>query len=68
MTTIKINNCVYKIHPIYNLYAGSKDGRIIHIIKQKPHFGNKNKHGYMICMVRKHGEPGFKNYMAHKYE
>ena len=67
MTEITKYNCVYKTHPIFNLYAGSKDGRIIHIVKQKPHFGNKDRHGYLNCVVRKHGEPGFKNYKAHKF-
>ena len=67
MTEITKNNCVYKTHPIFNLYAGSKDGRIIHIIKQKPHFGNKNNAGYMKFRVRKFGESGFKDYMAHKF-
>lgn len=32
---IAINKCVYNVHPIYNLYAASEDGEIIHIIKQK---------------------------------
>ena len=32
MTTITINKCVYSVHPIYDLYAGSKDGNIINII------------------------------------
>ena len=67
MTEITKNNCVYKTHPIFNLYAGSKDGRIIHIVKQKPHFGNKNNAGYMKFRVRKFGESGFKDYMAHKF-
>ena len=67
MTEIKINNCSYKTHPIYNLYAASKDGRIIHIVKQKPHFGNKNKQGYMTCKVRKFGESGQKNYKVHRF-
>ena len=46
MIEIIINNRFYKIHPIYTLYAASQDGRIIHIVKQKPQFGNKNKFGY----------------------
>ena len=29
--------------------------------------GIKNK-GYMICNVRKHGQPGFKNYPLHRFE
>ena len=63
MTEITKNNCVYKTHPIFNLYAGSKDGRIIHIVKQKPQFGNKNKFGYMQIMVRRYGESKQKTFM-----
>ena len=67
MTEITKNNCVYKTHPIFNLYAGSKDGRIIHIVKQKPQFGNKNKFGYMQIMVRRYGESKQKNFCVHKF-
>ena len=67
MAEIIINNCSYKTHPIYNLYAGSKDGRIIHIIKQKPHFGNKTYTGYLQITVRKFGESGKKNYRVNRF-
>ena len=67
MNQIIINNCSYNIHPIYSLYAASEDGRIIHIIKHKPNFGNKDKHGYRQIKVRKFGESGQKNYMAQKF-
>ena len=29
-----IYGCVYQIHPSYDLYAASRDGQIIHVIKQ----------------------------------
>ena len=58
MTEIKVNDCVYITHPIYNLYAGSKDGNVINIIKQVPHKGSKNNIGYLIFCVRKHGQSG----------
>ena len=64
---IEINNCEYKTHPIYTLYAASKDGRIIHIVKQVPNKGNKNNIGYLIFKVRKFGESGFKNYYVHRF-
>ena len=68
MTTIKIDGCVYKIHPIYNLFAGSKDGRFVHILKQVPHIGNKScGDGYLNCSVRKHGQPSYKNYKVHRF-
>ena len=67
MTTITINKCLYSIHPIYNLYAGSKDGNVINIIKQVPRKGNKKNNGYLMCMVRKHGQSGFKHYQVHQF-
>ena len=51
-----INECIYKIDPIYNLYAASKDGKIIHIIKQVPNAANKNHNGYMAFTVGKYGD------------
>ena len=67
MREIRINECVYKVHPIYNLYAGSKDGKIINIIKQVPHIGSENNGGYLGLNVRKHGQSGFKNYRVHRF-
>ena len=67
MKKIIIDDCVYSVHPIYGLYAASKDGNIIHIIKQVPHKGNKTNTGYMICGVRKHGQSGQKKYQAHRF-
>ena len=67
MTTITINECVYSVHPIYNLYAGSKDGNVINIIKQLPHKGNKNLGGYMQIKVRKHAQPSQKRYYVHRF-
>ena len=67
MTTITINECVYKIHPIYDLYAGSKDGNVIHIIKQVPHKGSYNRFGYLQCMVRRHGQSGQKRYQVNRF-
>ena len=67
MTTITINECVYFVHPIYDLYAGSKEGNIINIIKRAPHKGNKKHNGYMMCGVRKHGQSGAKGYQVHRF-
>ena len=67
MATITINECVYNIHPIYDLYAASKDGNVINIIKRVPQKGNKDKHGYMQVSVRKRGQSGQKNYRAHRF-
>ena len=67
MTKIEINERVYKLHPIYDLYAASKDGYIIHIIKKVPNKGNKNGGGYLKFIVRKHGQSKFKNYYVHRF-
>ena len=67
MNQIIINNCAYNIHPIYDLYAGSKDGSIIHILIRVAHKGNKTNRGYLNCMVRKHSQSGFKHYHIHKF-
>ena len=68
MTKIEVNDCVYNIHPVYDLYGADKDGNIIHIIKKIPNKGNKNdQRGYMMHMVRKHGQNGQKNMFVHRF-
>ena len=67
MSNIEINNCVYKVHPVYNLYASDENGNIIHLVKQVPSTGTKKKNGYMLCMVRKHGQNGHKGYSVHRF-
>ena len=67
MTTITINKRVFFVHPIYNLYASSKDGYIINIIKQVLHKGNKTHRGYLNVGVRKNSQTGYKAYQAHRF-
>ena len=67
MNKIEIENCVYKVHPVYNLYASDGNGNIIHLVKQVPSAGQKHKSGYLMCMVRKHGQNGQKGYMVHRF-
>ena len=33
MCDIEINNSVYKVHPVYNLYASDENGNIINLTK-----------------------------------
>ena len=40
MNRIIVNNNVYRVHPVYTLYAASEDGQIIHVVKQKPLVGS----------------------------
>ena len=67
MTTITINECVYKVHPIYDLYAADSDGNVINIIKKVPRKGNKSNRGYMKCRVRKHAQPSYTTYYVHRF-
>ena len=53
MSNIEINNCVYKVHPLYNLYASDENGNIIHLVKQVPSIGQKHKSGYMFMYGKK---------------
>ena len=67
MIKVTINECIYNVHPVYDLYASSKDGKIIHIIKKVPTNGNLRKNGYLKVNVRKHNQSGFKNYQVHRF-
>ena len=67
MSDIEINNCVYKVHPVYNLYASDENGNYIHLVKQVSSTGNERKNGYLFCMVRKHGQNGQKGYYVHRF-
>ena len=67
MNKIEIKNCVYKVHPVYNLYASDENGNIIHMVKEVPFIGKKHKSGYLLCMVRKHAQKGQKCYLVHRF-
>ena len=56
------NECAYYVHPIFNLYAASRDGQIIHIIKLLPSNSHKQGTGYLQCTVRKYGDKNQKTY------
>ena len=67
MNKIEIENCVYQIHPVYDLYASDKNGNIINIVKKIPMIGTKNNRGYLLCGVRKHGQRGYKTCLTHRF-
>jgi len=67
ISKIEINNCVYTIHPVYDLYATDEDGNILYIVKQIPSSGNLKKDGYLACMARKHGQKGQESYLVHRF-
>ena len=50
---IEIKNCVYKVHPIYDLYAANKEGEVIHLARKEP-ISQKQRNGYMQCTVKKY--------------
>ena len=62
-----IDGCVNQIYPIYDLYVASQDGKIIHIIKQLPPNGSKQRTGYWQCTVRKYGDKNHKTYFVHRF-
>ena len=67
MGTIEIDGIFYKIHPVYDLYAGSEDGKIINIVKKNPLVNKKTNNGYNKCTVRKHRQKGVKTYYVHRF-
>lgn len=64
---IAIKECVYNVHPVYNLYAASEDGQIIHIVKQFPNIRRKQFTGYRRCCIRRHGDKNQENYFLHRF-
>ena len=66
MSKIKVDKCVYSVHPVYDLYASDENGNIIHILKKIPTKGNKQRNGYMGCRIRKYGG-GFESYKIHRF-
>ena len=59
---IEIENCVYKVHPIYDLYAANENGVVINVVNKKQ-IGDKTKFGYILCTVRKRGENQKRHYV-----
>ena len=55
MSVLEINNCVYNVHPFYDLYATNESGEVINIIKKVPSKGMKQQSGYMCGSIRKDG-------------
>ena len=64
---IEIKNCVYKVHPVYDLYAANEAGEVINIVKKDPMKGCKTNNGYMMCAVRKYTQRGQKKYYIHRF-
>lgn len=42
MSDIQINECVYTVHSIYDLYAADKNGEIIKVVKKSTYERKKN--------------------------
>lgn len=67
MSKIVINNVEYKIHPVYDLYGASANGKIIHISKQLLTIGFVKEDGYVKCNIRQQGQKGKKTYQFHRF-
>ena len=64
---IKINGNKYRIHPVYNLYAGNRQGEVIHISKSVPMKDNYINTGYLIVTVRGSGDLKRKTVRVHRF-
>ena len=67
MSKIEMKDCVYHVHPIHDLYPASKDGNIIHIVKQRLMKGYDNPSGYLYFTAWKKGQKGNKTYRVHRF-
>ena len=56
----------FRKHPIYNLYAGSKCGKFIHVGRKVINSGRYNRTGYLMCTVRTKTRDR-KDYLVHKF-
>ena len=66
MFRIAINECVYYVHPVYDLYASDKKGNLINIVKKVPFIGNEINTGYLQCGVRCYGGKE-KKFLVHRF-
>ena len=66
MSKIEIVNCVYKVHPVYDLYAANEAGEVMNIVKKDAKKGHNNN-GYMMYIVRKHAQKGQKSMYVHRF-
>ena len=62
---IVIEKCIYKVHPVYDLYAANEEGKVIHLARKEP-LGRKKYNGYMICNVKKFKQSP-KTYYIHRF-
>ena len=56
----------FRKHPIYNLYAGSKRGKFIHVGRKVINSGPHNRTGYLMCTVRTKTRDR-KDYLVHRF-
>ena len=62
---IEKENCVYKVHPVYDLYVANKEGKVIHLARKEP-IGQKQRNGYIMCVVKKYKQSQ-KTYYIHRF-
>ena len=56
----------FRKHPIYNLYAGSKCGKFIHVGRKVINSGRYNRTGYLMCTVTTKTRDR-KDYLVHRF-
>ena len=56
----------FRKHPIYNLYAGSKCGKFIHVGRKVINSGPYNRTGYLMCTVTTKTRDR-KDYLVHRF-
>lgn len=64
---IKLQGSIYRIHPVYNLYAAIRHDFIIRIFKIIPLELNINNSGYKSVVVKKYGDKHPKKMRAHRF-
>lgn len=63
----EIQSSVFKIHPVYNLYAANKNGEIIHIIKKNLSRELIITPVIYLLMLEKYGDQHQKRMLAHRF-
>ena len=67
MMNIEISKCVYKVHPVYDIYAADENGNVMNIVRKIPTKGFKSNNGYEIVNVRKYCQRNQKIMQAHRF-
>ena len=67
MGEIIINESVYKIHPVYDMYAANENGTIAQINYKVPVKGHRHRTDYLWWRLRKSDQFDQKFYYIHRF-